>query len=86
MALTKADLAAIAEMISAALTVAPATSAAAAPKARTFATKAERAAGDGFPCTAAEPCGRADLRTPKSAASHDATQPHWHNAAKPAAA
>jgi len=49
---------------------------------RTFATKAERAAGDGFPCTVEPSCGRTNLRTPVSGASHDSTQPHWHTAAK----
>lgn len=44
------------------------------PKVRTFATKAERKAGLGFPCTAATPCSRADLRTPEGAARHATTQ------------
>ena len=51
-------------------------------KPHTYATKAERAAGEGFPCTATPPCGRTNLRTAKSGASHDQTAAHWHNAAK----
>ena len=35
-----------------------------------FRTKAQREAGDGFACTAPEPCSRHDLRTTKNAASH----------------
>lgn len=40
-----------------------------APKARTFATKADIATGKGFPCTADEPCSRT-LRTIGRAGSH----------------
>lgn len=47
-------------------------------KPRTFARKAERAAGNGFPCIAPSPCSRTDLRTAKSGASHDPAAPHWH--------
>lgn len=36
--------------------------------------------GREHPCTATPPCGRM-LRSPKSAASHDPAQPHWHGAA-----
>jgi len=41
-----------------------------APVERTFKTKAQIAAGDGYPCTAVVPCSRTDLRTPARAASH----------------
>lgn len=38
---------------------------------RTFATKAERLAGKGFPCTVpGDDCGRRDLRTPNRASIH----------------
>lgn len=53
--------------------------------ARTWATKAEREAGNGFPCTVKPSCGRTDLRGPAAGASHDPKAPHWHNAAKPKA-
>ena len=73
MALTKADKAFIvtlvAETIAAtqAVVAAPATASAGEPKPRTFATKAEREAGNGFPCS----CGRNDLRvTPHSGSFH----------------
>jgi len=48
---------------------------------RTFATKAERDAGKGFPCTVSPSCGRTNLRTAEAGASHDPKAPHWHNAA-----
>lgn len=35
-----------------------------------FRTKAQRAAGKGWPCTASEPCARRDLRTEGRAKSH----------------
>lgn len=85
MALTKADLKAIGDMIAAA-NARPARSRTKAATARTFATKAERARGDGFPCTADEPCGRTDLRTADSGASHDAKADHWHTPLKAAPA
>lgn len=78
MALTKADLKAIGDMIAAATAKPARGSSARKTTARTFATKAERAAGNGFPCTADDPCGRTDLRTADSGASHDAKAEHWH--------
>lgn len=45
-------------------------------QARTFRTKAERAAGKGYACTATPPCSRSDLRTTKNAGSH--VLPHGH--------
>ncbi len=41
-----------------------------------FRTKAQRASGKGWPCTAPEPCGRRDLRTAGRAASHDMADGH----------
>lgn len=72
MALSQADKAFIAALIADAITpaiVAPATPVA---HERTFATKEDRLAGKGFPCTADDgiACDRADLRTPKRAAAH----------------
>lgn len=69
MALTAADRKAIAKIIAETLAAVP-TSAPASQRAespRTFATKAERAAGNGFSCK----CGRNDLRTAP-------TKGKWH--------
>ena len=46
---------------------------------RTFRTLVEREAGQGFPCTAPEPCTRTDLRTASGAGSHEQSTEHgWH--------
>jgi hypothetical protein len=70
MALSKATLDAITAAVAAALAAqaAPA-SAPAEAHVRTFATKAQREAGDGFACTAEPKCSR-QLRTAKRAAVH----------------
>jgi hypothetical protein len=57
---------AVAEAIAAALTSSPSKPV----KASAFRTRAQRAAGDGFACSATPPCSRADLRTAHNAASH----------------
>jgi len=69
MALSKADLAAIAALIDARVAVAAPVAAPAEAHVRTFATKAMREAGEGFPCTAEPACSRV-LRTAKRAAVH----------------
>lgn len=67
------------DRVLAAIEAAPARSRAAKPAAaRTFATKAERDAGKGYPCTADEPCARRDLRTAAGASSHDPKHDGWH--------
>jgi hypothetical protein len=52
--------------------------------AKTWASNRERKAGLGFPCTVAgaDNCGRSDLRTSETGASHDSTQPKFHFAHK----
>ena len=72
MALTTKDLAAIAALIDArvaAIVAAPVAPAPAEAHVRTFATKAQREAGEGFACTAEPKCSR-QLRTAKRAAVH----------------
>ena len=47
-------------------------------KASTWKSRADRAAGNGYACTANPPCSRHDLRTPKNAGSH--VLPNGHTA------
>jgi len=42
---------------------------------RTFKTKAEIKAGNGFPCAASPSCNRTDIRTADRATRHATTQP-----------
>ena len=47
-------------------------------KASTFRTKAQREAGEGWPCTVTPPCSRKDLRTQEAGASHNTKAAHYH--------
>lgn len=65
----------------AALTAQIANTPAAAPVAKSFYTKAEIAAGEGFPCSAKPACKRR-LRTAAGASSHDPkSTTGWHGKA-----
>ena len=61
-----------------ALTAQIAASPVTAGKASTFRTKAQREAGEGWPCTVKPPCSRKDLRTAEAGGSHDTKAAHYH--------
>ena len=77
MALSQATLDAIAAAVAAAMSAFTPTASVGVASSH-WRTKAQRDAGDGFPCTVATPCKRRDLRTPESAASHNTKATHYH--------